>query len=129
MGSTSNSSTLDDTDALGFLSTDPAPSAYPAVDMADPDQTQTPGFLQSLESFGSKAVATAEAGVKTAYGAGKTVVGDVVDGAEGVVDHAVGTTTGAVTSLTGNIVLILAVVGLALVFIARSGAIKATVSG
>jgi len=116
-------------DAVGMPNGDPAPAAPAVVDMQDPDTSAPPsGFLASLENFGSSAVSKVESGVETVYGAGKTVVGDVVGGAENVVSKTVGVATGAVSSVTFNLVLILAVVGIALVFVARSGAIKANVS-
>jgi len=111
-------------DSSGMISSDPSPGAPTNVDMNDPDNTQTSGFLDKMENFGLSVVHGAEATVETVYGAGKTVVGDVVTGAEGVVQKTVNIGTGAVSSVTMNIVMILVVVGIGLVFIARSGAVK-----
>ncbi len=115
-----------DIDSMGFLSSDPAPGAPRNVDMADPDSSSHPGFLQSLENAVSVSVDMAGRAIEGGYNAGKKVAGDVVGGAEGIVHDVVNTGTGAITSLAGNFVLILAVAGVALVLIARSGAIKAT---
>lgn len=113
------------TDAAGLPTSDDSAPAAPNVDMPDPDGTSTPsGFLSSIESFGSAAVASVESGVSTVYNAGKTVVGDAVAGTENAASKVASIGTGAVTSITGNLVLILAVVGVALVLIAQSGAIK-----
>ncbi len=115
-----------DSDQLGFLRGDPAGPAPTNIDMGDPDHTQTPGFLDSLESFGSGIIHGVESGIETAYHGGKTVVSDVVQGAEDAVSKTVGIATGAVSNVTFNIVLILGVVGIALVLVARSGAVKIT---
>jgi hypothetical protein len=112
-------------DANGMPVSDSSPAAPSNVDMADPDSTPSPaGFMGSIESFGSSIVNGAENAVKTVYGGAKTVAGDVVGGAEGVVSKGVGTVTGAASSLTMDIVIILAVVGIALVYVAQSGAVK-----
>jgi hypothetical protein len=111
-------------DATGMPASDPTPAAVASVDMADPDTTQTGGFLSSLESYGSAAVGAVESGVSTVYGAGKTVVTDVVGGTENAVGKVVGIGTGAISSVTMDIILVLAVVGIALVLVARSGAIS-----
>lgn len=115
-------------DSSGMIASDPAPAAPSNVDMSDPDQTQTPGFLSSLESFASGAIQHAENGIADVYGAGKTVVGDVAGGVEGVVQKTVNIGTGAITSVTMNIVIVLGIVAIALVYIAKSGAIKATIT-
>ena len=114
-------------DSSGMLASDPAPAAPSNVDMADPDQTQTPGFLSSIESFASAAVTGAENAVGTVYTGAKTVVGDTVGGVESVAGKAVGGVTGAVSSVTMNIVLIVAAVGVGLYFIFKTGAVKATI--
>lgn len=107
-------------DSSGMPTSDSTGAAPSNVDMADPDNTPHPaGFMSSIESFGSKIVSGT-------YGAVKTVATDVTGGVEGVAHKAVGGIEGAANTATMDVVIILAVVGVALVLIARSGAIKAT---
>lgn len=111
-------------DGSGFLTTDPAGAAPSNVDMKDPDGTQTPGFLSSLESFGSSVISKVENGVEVIYAGAKGVASDVGSGVESVAQKGVNIVTGGISSITGNVVIILVVVGVALVMIAKSGAVK-----
>ncbi len=105
-------------DLMGLPNSDGSPDAPPVINIADPNTAPEPhGFISTLEGYGSKAIDTAESGIKTVYQGAKTVVGDVVGGAESVV-------SGAVSGLTNDIVIILVVVGVVLVLVAKSGAIS-----
>lgn len=130
-GSTQNFVSLDPsqnayaTDAVGMPDGDPAPSAPTVIDMVDPDTTPAPaGFMGSIENFGSSVVTHVESGVSTVYGGAKTVVGDVVGGAEGVVSKTVGIATGGLSSIAMDIAIVVAVAGIALYFIMKSGNVK-----
>lgn len=121
----------------GLPSTDPTGS-NPLVSVPDPTPSVHSGFLDSVENVASSALDSVESGassvfhgaaslggsvldtagsaIKTGYSAGKTVVGDVVTGVEGVASFGV-----------NQIVLVIAVVGIALYFVGKTGAIKVSV--
>lgn len=120
------SSVMPDPGSLGDLGlpSDPSPAANPALITTSPDQTQNSGLISKIDALASNAVSTFEAGLKdagratenviaTGYNAGKTVASDVVGGVKGVVSFGV-----------TQIVIVVAVAGVALYFIGKTGAFK-----
>lgn len=113
-------------------------SVIPILNIQNPDQTQTPGFIQGLEAFASGAVSSVETGAKdlfagaqnasaaavtqiqsaveTGYSAVKTVGNDLSSGAKGIVGFGV-----------NQVVILVVVLGVALYFVGKTGAFKVSV--
>ena len=107
----------------------------PALIMANPDQSQPSGFISSLDTFASSSVSAIENGVvdlfsgakqvgnavvatvdqaaTSGYAIGKNVANDLTTGAKGLVSFGV-----------TQVVIVVAVVGVALYFAGKSGALK-----
>lgn len=108
-------------DSAGLPISDSSAPAPSNIDMADPDTQPHPaGFLGSIENFGSSAA-------KTVWGGVKTVGSDVASGISNTENAVLKPVEGAGAALTMNIVLILAVVGVALVLVFRTGNVKANI--
>lgn len=123
--------------SFGLPSNDPTPT-NPLVNIADPAPSSHSGFFDSLEeaagsfvegaesaasslyhgavSTGTAIASGAETIAEKGYSVAKTVTGDVVGGVEGIVNF--GTT---------QVVVLVAVLGVALYFIGKTGAIKVSV--
>lgn len=109
------------TDSSGMPISDSSAPEPSNLSMSDPDNTPQPsGFLGSIESFGTAAVSAAKSAVTTGYGAVKTVGSDVVTG--------VGKAESSVLSpITTNVFILLAVVGVVLVLVFKTGNVKANI--
>lgn len=114
-------------DGMGMPTSD-GTTTNPSVDISNPDQSTSGGFISSLESYAGSAVDSAESAVSgaasslvtsaensvaTVYGAAKNVGSSVVNSVEGVTSFAV-----------NQVVLLIAVLGVALYFVGKTGALK-----